>query len=205
MLTPKRKGSDYHHGNLKKAALVAAREIVSIKGVTSLGIRKVADRLQVTPAALYRHFQSLEELQFELSNIVINELADFMLLKKQKVSKKSTNSHKIIVQEFNAVGDAYIEYAKSNPRLFEVAFLFCKPAKSSLISDRAWQVLQDCINELLRIGYIRKSKKESAPLIAWSGVHGLANLVAQGAIPPENYQFFKESVLEGIGNSILIK
>ena len=89
MLTPIRKGSDYHHGDLRDAVIQVARDLIANEGVSALGIRRVALRINVTPAALYRHFQSLEQLRGEVSGRVRNEMAEMMIVAREKVGQAS--------------------------------------------------------------------------------------------------------------------
>src|SRR3972149_3564682 len=51
----RRRGS-YHHGNLRRALLDAALELVETQGAEALTLRAAARRAGVSPAAPYRHF-----------------------------------------------------------------------------------------------------------------------------------------------------
>lgn len=87
MLTPRSKGHDYHHGDLRASAIAAGREMIKKGGINALGLRKVAERLQVSPAALYRHFEDVEALQAEICAEVRQELGEYMLAERNQVLK----------------------------------------------------------------------------------------------------------------------
>jgi len=202
MLTPLRKGADYHHGDLKHAAILSARKLVAAKGLTGLGIRTVADRIGVTPPAMYRHFESLEELRIELSAHVRDELADLMTARREKASKSKSRRRRAL-DRFEAIGEAYVDYARENPRLFEIAFMSCSDELIDESSSRSSQVLQQAIAELEEVGLLDGKAKSLAPMVAWSAVHGLATLVAQRAISQREYSKSLREVFTGVERAIL--
>ena len=201
MLTPLRKGSDYHHGDLRHATVRAARNLVDREGWNALGIRRVAEVAGVTPAALYRHFENLEQLRAEVSLQVRVELGDFMRSRRDRASKsrsKTTNA----IQRFEALGEAYVDFARKHPRLFEAAFYHCEEKPVSEFSDLAWELLQEAIQELLEAGLLDRKMKASAPMFAWSSVHGLAVLVAQRALLQRDQEVALRQIMDGVQRAL---
>ena len=99
MLTPQRKGSDYHHGDLRHAAIMAARSLVASQGMAALGLRKVSEKVAVSPAALYRHFEDLEQLRAELSAQVRIEIGELMVAKRDRTAKSKSRRRKLNPQK----------------------------------------------------------------------------------------------------------
>src|SRR5665213_3923660 len=52
----------YHHGDLRRALVDAARRILEAEGPTALSLRAVAREAGVSPAAPYHHFKDKAEL-----------------------------------------------------------------------------------------------------------------------------------------------
>ena len=52
----------YHHGDLKRALLEAALEMLDQEGADGVGLRELARKVGVSPAAPYRHFRSRQAL-----------------------------------------------------------------------------------------------------------------------------------------------
>ena len=201
MLTLERKGADYHHGDLKHSAIRAARNLVERDGITSLGIRKVAELLAVSPAALYRHFENLEQMRAELRVQIRQDLGEFMKFRRDRV-KPSTNKRKNAILRFESLGEAYVDFARSNPRLFEVAFIHCDEKPISEFSDLAWDLLKESLTELMKVGFLDKKVLTSAPMIAWSSVHGLAVLVANRAIAQRDQEEALQQILDGVQRAL---
>lgn len=200
MLTPLRKGSEYHHGDLGHAAIRAARNLVDREGWNALGIRRVAEVAGVTPAALYRHFENLEQLRGEVSLQVRIELGDFIRARRERVKTSRSKTTNAILR-FEALGEGYVDFARKHPRLFEVAFLHCDEKPISEFSDLAWELLQESIQELWECGLLDKKAKDAAPMFAWSSVHGLAVLVAQRALLQRDQDLALRQIMDGVQRS----
>lgn len=204
MLTLQRKGSEYHHGDLKAAAIVAGRSLIESGGLPALGIRRVAEKIGVTAPALYRHFSSLEELLVEVTCQVRQEIGELMLERRKHV-KSHRDIRKFELEKFRAIGDAYIDYADKHPKLFEVAFIDHQEKSTREYSELAWQLLNESIAKFIELGMTPKSKRDSAPLVAWSAVHGVATLVANRAVSASEIKFFRSAVMDGVQDALLKK
>lgn len=196
MLTPRRKDSNYHHGSLRESAILAARKQVEREGVSRLSLRKVADEIGVSPAALYRHFENLENLRAELSEVVRQELGQY--ISDRRDASVFNGSKTSALKRLNSLGSAYIEYAKKNPRIFEMAFLKCESSTFNEYDGKAWLVLQQTVKELVDAGVLNKAKSKTAPILIWSTVHGFASLVSSEALPIEDFDYLKANLLKDL-------
>ena len=197
MLTPVRKRSDYHHGDLSHAAIRAAKNLIDSEGLNSLGIRRVAEATGVSPAALYRHYENLEQLKAEVSAQIRIELGEYLKTRRDRVQLGRSRTRNAI-SRLEAMGEAYIDYARKHPRLFEIAFLHCDAKPISEFSDLAWELLQESIKELDEVGLLDRKIESAAPMIAWSSVHGLAVLVAQRAILQREQSAAFQQIMDGV-------
>lgn len=204
MLTPRRKGADYHHGDLKSAAVLAGRNLIESGGLSALGIRRVAEKIGVTAPALYRHFRSLDDLLGEISQSIRNELGAAMIARQNSIAKHR-DLKKYEIAKFEAIGDAYIDFADQHPLLFQVAFIHHENQKIVEFSEVSWLILTESIDRFISLGMTPQNKRSSAPLIAWSAVHGLATLIANRAIEPSEVPFFRSSVMNGVQDALFRK
>jgi hypothetical protein len=83
-------------------------------------------------------------------------------------------------QRMAEVGRAYVRFAIDEPHLFETAFVPCGAPPPGPDEPSSWQVLLDCVQELASTGVVTSKMAIDAPLIAWAGVHGLANILVRG-------------------------
>lgn len=204
MLTPRRKSDTYHHGELKLSAVGAGLKLIQNNGLHALGMRKVAERLGVSPAALYRHFEDIEELKVEISAEVSKQLADRMATRRDKVLKKN-GEQEFALARFQAIGEAYLDYSREEPKLFEIAF-YCLSKPELMdpenIDDQSWAILIEGMNELVDVGLLDETKFDDFSKFAWSTVHGLATLISQGFVREDEYNKYKKAVLSGVAASM---
>jgi len=201
MLTPVRKRSDYHHGDLSHAAIRVAKNLIDSEGLNSLGIRRVAESAGVSPAALYRHFENLEQLKAEVSAQIRIEMGEYLKSRRDRVVLSRSKSRNAIAR-LEEMGRAYIDFARKHPRLFEIAFLHCDEKPISEFSDLAWELLQESIKELDEVGLLDKKIEAAAPMIAWSSVHGLAVLVSQRAILQREQDEAFHQIMTGVQRAL---
>src|SRR5919107_2602594 len=97
----------YHHGNLRRALLDEALATIRAEGVNGLTLREIGARLGVSRTALYRHFADKRAL---LAAVAIE---GFRTLRQQLVTAWEEGGRGR--EAFEAMGDAYIHFAISNP------------------------------------------------------------------------------------------
>src|ERR1700750_2993966 len=89
----------YHHGDLRRALVEAARRLLESEGPTALSLRAVAREAGVSPAAPYHHFKD----KAELLDAVAHE--GWELLEQQMAEAKDKAVGR---GQMNALGVAYV-------------------------------------------------------------------------------------------------
>src|SRR5262245_4881527 len=111
---PRAKKRAYHHGDLRRALLDAALELVSSKGVQALTLREVARRAGVTHAAPYHHFPSKEALFAAVATEGFRDLAAAM--------RAALSGRRGPFASLRAIGVAYVRFATEHPAHFRIMF-----------------------------------------------------------------------------------
>ena len=104
----------YHHGDLSRALVDAARRLLESEGQSALSLRAVAREAGVSPAAPYHHFKD----KGELLDAVAQE--GWILLDQALVKAKAEASD--IHAAMSELGVAYVCFAKDNPALYRVMY-----------------------------------------------------------------------------------
>ena len=179
MSTLKKSASEFHHGDLQAALVMAGMRHVEKLGLNSLGLRQLALVTGVSPTAVYRHFADLEHLKAAVAKASRETLGKMMLdaLKSASTSKTAKGA----TDRFLAIGGAYIDFGIKKSNLFEIAFICFDSPILEPDSPNPWDLLINSLNELNEIGCLSEKNFKTAPMIAWSMVHGFAGLAAQGA------------------------
>src|ERR1041384_4118115 len=100
----------YHHGDLRRALVEAARRLLESEGPSALSLRAVAREAGVSPAAPYHHFKD----KAELLDAVAQEGWDLLNVQMREAKDKAET----VRAQMNALGVAYVCFARENPALY---------------------------------------------------------------------------------------
>src|SRR5271169_6239008 len=104
----------YHHGDLSRALVDAARRILEAEGAVALSLRAVAREAGVSPAAPYHHFKDKGELLNAVSQEGWMELG--AAVAKARLSTPDAG------EAMTNIGVAYVCFARENPALYRVMY-----------------------------------------------------------------------------------
>jgi AcrR family transcriptional regulator len=161
----------YHHGDLRRALVDAARRILEAEGPTALSLRAVAREAGVSPAAPYHHFKDKAEL---LDAVAAQgwEILDQMMA---EARDKAEAREKLL-----ALGIAYVCFARDNPALYRVMYDAARdkealPEEMHDNEDSAYCKVRDTMVEL-GADPADTTEIELATTAAWCAAHGLAEM-----------------------------
>lgn len=172
-------GGRYHHGDLRRALLDAALEILKEGG--DLSLRGVARRAGVSHAAPYHHFPDRRAL---VAAIAEEGLVAF----RRALGEAARRTGPDPAQRLREVGVAYVRFAVENPAHFRLMFSAELADRSGLPELRAsfeaaYGVLVGGVRRVLGEGAADELVTVHATY-AWSLVHGLANLILDRQVGP---------------------
>jgi AcrR family transcriptional regulator len=163
----------YHHGDLRRALIDAARRLLESEGPTALSLRAVAREAGVSPAAPYHHFKD----KGELLGAVAHEGWD-MLNEQMAEARRAATS---IQDKLTNLGVAYVRFAQNNPALYRVMYDSSRdkdelPDHAHMENDSAYCQVRDTfveagadVNDTVNL--------ELATNAAWCAAHGMAEMV----------------------------
>ena len=161
----------YHHGDLRAACLLAARQLLEEDGSAALSVRAVARRAGVSPTAPYRHFAERDALVSAVAAEGYRELAGQLA---------AAHPSPATPDDLAAVALAYVRFALDHPAMFRL--MFAEPCDPSS-EDRA--VATAVISEYVG-GIVRRAFPGADPDAmstgVWALVHGLAFLHLDGKL-----------------------
>ncbi|WP_326604113.1 TetR/AcrR family transcriptional regulator [Streptomyces sp. NBC_01799] len=156
----------YHHGDLRRAVLTAALDVIRTEGPGALSLRDLARRAGVSHAAPAHHFKDrtglLTAIAAEGYGLFADALADAPDLRER--------------------GVRYVRFATGHPAHFQVMFQpeLYRPDDPELLAakTRAAQALRAGVTGLPAEG--RGDDPRLAGVAAWSLAHGYATLLLSG-------------------------
>jgi AcrR family transcriptional regulator len=111
----------------RERILSAANAVLEREGIEALTIRKVARRAKLSPMALYRHFVGKEAL--------LNALMEEGLAAWESIVRGIRASDPL--QWLQALGEAHLDFALTQPHRYDAAFFLPAPAARRFPDDFA--------------------------------------------------------------------
>jgi len=167
----------------RERILDAARELFVTEGYEGVTMRKVAEKIEYSPTAIYVHFHDKEQLFLELCHSDYRRLAESF----QQIAQIPDP-----VERLRRIGHGYMKFGLENPNHYRMMFMTSHPplpegaekemGKGNPEED-AYEFLRQTVQEVLHAGAFRPDLTD-IDLIAqtlWAGVHGVVSLeIAKG-------------------------
>jgi len=99
---------------VREAILDAARDLFVSEGYRNVSIRKIAERIEYSPAAIYSYFPSKDDIFFALAEEGFRRLDSKL---------RSARGRAEPLQELRASWWAYYEFSKEQPEFFQLMFV----------------------------------------------------------------------------------
>ena len=168
----------YHHGDLRRALLQGATELLAEGGPAHLTMRGAAQRAGVSPAAPYRHFTDKRAMLAAVAE------EGFLALERACMAAVADGGHDPIESHWRR-GVAYVRFAIDNPAHYRVMFgpeIPDKRAYENLYcaATAAYEALRSSLRECVSAGFFGADEIELRAMRAWAVVHGLASLFIDG-------------------------
>ncbi len=172
----------YHHGDLRRAVIETAMEMLHEDKGWRFTLREVARRAGVSHAAPYKHFPDKAALLVEMA------LLGFDRLREALMAAKPRRPHSLR-DEFLAIARAYVCFGASNPALYRLMFSAdAGKAPDVHLNERALAAFGVVIALLERgqsEGIVRKRDVRGQATACWAQIHGVTLLTIDGLLLPE--------------------
>jgi AcrR family transcriptional regulator len=166
--------------NMKSRILKAARELIQETGYESLTIRKVANRIEYSPMALYNHFPDKDS--------ILKALADEGFGRYLKTFPKRSTLPPI--EELRRYLLSYIQFAMKQPEQYRLVFMtprnraYVKAAEGDQTVEQiphgnGRAAFTRLVEQVKLCGKANESFRNSftVALSLWTGIHGAASLL----------------------------
>lgn len=145
-------------------------------------LREITRMVGVVPNAAYRHFADRDELLAAVRAAAVAELARRMA---DGISQVRAGAHTPTGARLRltAVGKAYLDFARTEPGLFDTAFTDTAHPSPGASDPQPLQYLQAALDDLVQAGLLEPARRPNIEYPTWAAVHGLAVLL-RGPLRP---------------------
>lgn len=156
-------------------------------GVEGFSMRKLAREVGVTAPAIYRHFESREELLLQVVSEAHSILGGYLY-----GSLSAPTPH----ERFSAAGEAYLTFALDHPRYYHMMHTFAEhlgldelPEELEERSAAVHRFWDDRVRECMQSGVLRPDDPDGVGMVFWAQAHGLLSLYLRGLLDLTEVQF----------------
>jgi AcrR family transcriptional regulator len=158
---------------MKDLVLQAAMDLFIEEGYEKASIRKIADRIEYSPATIYLYFKDKDEI----FHAVHEKGFEMFFGRMEKLA--------VIADPFERLrklGEVYLNFAWENPQLYDLMFIMWGPM-DALKDDTHWHCgmrahdgLKQMVRECIEKGKMKELDVDVASMAIWSFVHGMVSL-----------------------------
>jgi AcrR family transcriptional regulator len=171
----------------------AARQLAEAEGWEAVTTRRLADAIEYSQPVLYSHFEGKDAIVSAVALEGFSELAAILHNAREMAG--------LLTAEPRAVAGAYMEFARTNPALYEAMFslrvdlTFAQPDTPGPLYA-AFVELREALAPLAGDGDV-----ETFTEVVWSALHGLATLSQAGRLRPAFYDQRLARLLDQLGSA----
>jgi len=161
---------------LRDQILSAAARIVAEEGFAALTMRKIADAIEYSPATIYLHFSSRDEIAMQLVRDGFGRLLQHLAPAIEEPDA---------LERLKAIGRRYIDFSQRYPATYRLIFMederFARevigPLREAGGADPgAFDLLTATVAALIENGTFRPMRPELIAGLLAAAVHGIASL-----------------------------
>ncbi|MCB9357925.1 MAG: TetR/AcrR family transcriptional regulator [Calditrichaeota bacterium] len=159
---------------MRSRILESAKSLFAEDGFQNVSIRKIADKIEYSPATIYLYFKDKDAILFALHNEGFRTL----------FSRQGENMRIVDpAKRLRALLEGYLDFALDEPEYYDLMFMLFTPLPKILKTSewrygrRAFRALQTTIQECQNKGLLKNTSIEAASLGLWGAAHGIAALL----------------------------
>ena len=181
---------------MRSMILDTARSLFIEEGFGNVSIRRIAEKIEYSPATIYLYFKDKDEILYAVHNLGFE-----LLMEKFRDTVVIADPF----EQLQAVIRRYLEFAIEHPGYYDLMFIMSGPIKTIHAGKDEWSYGRqafDFFNTLVQVcvdaGHLPRDSREFAAFALWGYVHGVAALIIRRRCPMlEQYQLAGVAVASG--------
>lgn len=155
---------------MKELILQTAKKMFIEEGYEKTSLRKLAEKIEYSPATIYLYYADKDELFF-----AIQEQAFEMFFLEMSV----VASYPDPFERLTHMGRIYMEFSLKNTELYDLMFLMDAPMNSKMACEdwgsghRSWTFLKEAVQACIDAGYFKTQDTLNVSRLIFSFIHGL--------------------------------
>jgi AcrR family transcriptional regulator len=190
--------SDTDVADFRERLCGAAERLFAERGPDAVTMRQLAAELGVSPMTPYRYFEDKDDI---LAAVRANGLSRFA--EALETARATAQGARAIG---SAVGEAYVDFALSNPHAYKLMFDVNQPHVEKYpelvaAGKRAQKTMTGFVEDALKEG-LMSGDPQQIGLMFWAAIHGAVILELAGMLPPggarQLYRSLDPALMRGV-------
>lgn len=164
------------------------------EGYDKTSIRKIANKIEYSPATIYLYFKDKDEIFHAIHDKGFDKFFALM---------QATGAIENPFDRLIKLSDLYIDFAYENPEYYDLMFIMRAPMEALTHSNedwtcgfRAYDALKGIIKDCIEQGYMKEMDIEIAAMSIWSFKHGMTSLAIRNRFKMYSEQEVKKMMKE---------
>ncbi len=180
-----------------------AIELFLSNGFENVTIRKIAEKIEYSPATIYLYFKDKADILMALHREGFKILSDYQ--------KKAFEGDDTIFEKIKKMGMMYVGFAMENPEYYNLIFVMSYKQKGLSSPDEweegrfAYDLLRQSVVKCIEEKYFASADVEITTFTIWAFIHGVTSLVVGqngGPVEIENPKVFVSNAIEKFFNNL---
>ncbi|HUN67090.1 MAG TPA: TetR/AcrR family transcriptional regulator [Bacteroidota bacterium] len=165
---------------MRKLILETAMQLFLEEGFGNISIRRIADKIEYSPATIYLYFKDKDEILYALHTEGFEEL-----FRCQQSITTTVDPR----ERLRRHGEAYIRFGLEHPEYYNLMFITRGPGKKIHEGDdwtvgrRSYEFFLQDVQASIDAGIIREADPMVAAFALWSVAHGIVSLILRNRCP----------------------
>jgi len=162
----------------QQAILQAALELASLEGWQAVTMRRVAERIEYSPSAIYKYFEDKEAI---LHTLLLQGFGQILAALAHGAAQERTAQERLL-----QIASIYWDFVWHHPTLYQLMFDLQGDMHQVKEAKAIFLLVRTTIEEWTQANGVRMADLDAAVDILWAVMHGLvtltmAQLIAGGA------------------------
>lgn len=179
---------------LRDQILDISRHMLFEDGYTSLSMRKIAKKANVSATSIYLYFENKDHLMHTLIEESVEDLSQFIESKALDVTDN--------IERFKRIIESYVDFGLQNPEKYEIIYkvrpesMARYPKEKFRKARRAYELLVKTIEDSVLAGDMEVENPLVAAYSIWAQLHGVVSVVLNKRLDSriDQKQFIEDSI-----------
>jgi AcrR family transcriptional regulator len=166
---------------MRALILDTARALFIEEGFSNVSIRRIAEKIEYSPATIYLYFKDKDEILYAVHNLGFE-----LLMEKFRDTAAVADPF----DRLRTIAQRYLEFAIEHPGYYDLMFIMRGPIKTIHEGSDEWSYgrqsfdfLHATVQECVDAGCFPPASRDVAAFAIWGYVHGVAALIIRRRCP----------------------